>query len=53
MGRRSRDGSVRQVVAFVGLNWRLDGVSLAVEMRKPFDALVEGLLSNKSRGERI
>jgi site-specific DNA recombinase len=43
----------RRILEIVALNWRLDGATLVPEMRKPFDALAEGLLSNISRGERI
>jgi hypothetical protein len=32
------------------LNCKLDGATLVPEMRKPFDVLAEGLLSEKSRG---
>jgi hypothetical protein len=34
------------------LNCRLDGATLVPEMRKPFDVLVEGLLSENSRGDK-
>ena len=34
------------------LNWTLDGVTHCPEMRKPFDVLAEGLLSEKSRGDK-
>ena len=37
----------------VCLNWRLDDVTLIPTMRKPFDVLAEGLISQESRGERI
>lgn len=43
----------RRILEIVCLNYTLDGVTLVPEMRKPFDSLVEGLLSNISRGERI
>jgi DNA invertase Pin-like site-specific DNA recombinase len=43
----------RQILEIVGLNWRLDDVTLIPEMREPFDVLAEGLISGKSRGERI
>jgi hypothetical protein len=33
------------------LNCRLYGATLVPEMRKPFDVLVEGLLSENSRGD--
>jgi hypothetical protein len=32
---------------------RLDGATLVPTMRKPFDVLDEGLLSEKSRGDEI
>ena len=38
---------------FVLLNYRRVGVILAPEMRKPFGENAEGLLSEKSRRERI
>ncbi len=43
----------RQILEIVGLNWRLDDVTLIPEMRKPFDVLAEGLLSKESRGDWI
>ena len=43
----------RRLLEIVFLNCRLDDVTLVPTMRKPFDALVEGLISEKSRGERI
>lgn len=43
----------RRLLEIVCLNSTLDGVTLCPEMRKPFDVLAEGLLSEKSRGERI
>ena len=42
----------RQILEIVCLNWRLDDVTLIPEMRKSFDVLPEGLLSNESRGDR-
>jgi hypothetical protein len=33
------------------LNCTLDGATLVPEIRKPFDVLAEGLLSEKSRGD--
>ncbi len=32
--------------------YRLDGVTLVPSMRKPFDVLAEGLVSEKSRGDK-
>ncbi len=43
----------RQILEILCLNYRLDDVSLCVEMRKPFDLLAKGLDSEKSRGDRI
>jgi site-specific DNA recombinase len=43
----------RQLLEIVFLNFRLDGVSLGYEMRKPFDVLAKGLLVSSSRGDRI
>ncbi len=42
----------RQILEILGLNDRLDNVTLCVQMRKPFDVLAEGLDSEKSRGDR-
>lgn len=42
----------RRILEIIGLNWKLDGVSLVPEMRKPFDILAEGLSLKKSRGDR-
>jgi hypothetical protein len=41
----------RQLLEIVCLNFCLDGASLVVEMRKPFDVLAEGLLVLFSRGD--
>ena len=43
----------RQILEILCLNYRLDDVSLYVEMRKPFDVLAKGLDSEKSRGGGI
>ncbi len=43
----------RRILEIVCLNCRLDGATLVPEMRKPFDVLAEGLVSEKSRGDRI
>ena len=43
----------RRILEIVCLNCRLDGATLVAEMRKPFDVLAEGLVSENSRGERI
>ncbi len=43
----------RRILEIVCLNWKLDGVSLVPEWRKPFDLLAEGLQKKDSRGARI
>ena len=43
----------RRILEIVGLNWRLNDVSLCPTIRKPFDVLAEGLISKKSRGDWI
>ena len=43
----------RRLLEIVFLNCRLDDVNLVPTMRKPFDVLVEGLLSENSRADRI
>jgi hypothetical protein len=43
----------RRLLEIVCLNCVLDGVTLVPEMRKPFDVLAEGLVSEKSRGDQI
>lgn len=43
----------RQILDIVFSNFRLDGVSLCYEMRKPFALLAEGLLVSSNRGDRI
>ncbi len=43
----------RQILEILCLNYRLDDVTLCVQMRKPFDVLAKGLDSEKSRGNRI
>lgn len=43
----------RQLLEMVFLNFRLDGVSLCYEIRKPFDVLVKGLSVSLHRGDRI
>jgi site-specific DNA recombinase len=42
----------RRLLEIVFWNCRLDDATLVPEMRKPFDVLAEGLLSEKSRGDR-
>ena len=39
-------------ISAVCLNCRLDDATLVCEIRKPFDVLAEGLISEKSRGDR-
>jgi hypothetical protein len=41
----------RRLLEIVCLNCTLDGATLVRELRKPFDVLAEGLLSEKSRGD--
>ena len=43
----------RRILEIVCLNLRLDDVTLIPTMRKPFDVLVEGLISVESRGDWI
>ena len=43
----------RRILEIVCLNWRLDDVTLIPTMRKPFDILAEGLISQQSRGDWI
>ena len=43
----------RRLLEIVCLNSTLDGVTLVPEMRKPFDVLAEGLLSENSRDDKI
>jgi site-specific DNA recombinase len=43
----------RRILEIVCLNCRLVDVSLVPQIRKPFDALAEGLLVQSSRGDRI
>lgn len=43
----------RQILDIVFSNFRLDGVTLCYEMRKPFSILAEGLLVPSNRGDRI
>ena len=43
----------RRILEIVFLNCVLDDVTLVPTMRKPFDVLAEGLVSEKSRGDRI
>ena len=43
----------RQILELVCLNFKLHGVTLVPEMRKPFDQLIEGLHVSSSRGDKI
>jgi site-specific DNA recombinase len=43
----------RQLLDIVCLNLCLDDVTLVPEMRKPFDALAEGLILQNSRGDPL
>lgn len=43
----------RRILEIIFLNWKLDGVSLALEMRRPFGQVAEGLQKKDSRGDRI
>ncbi|WP_254512479.1 recombinase family protein [Anatilimnocola floriformis] len=43
----------RRILEIVLLNCQLDGASLCPTIRKPFDQLAEGLVSEKSRDDRI
>lgn len=43
----------RRILEILCLNWKLDGVSLVPEWRKPFDLLAEGLQKKDSRADRI
>ena len=43
----------RRILEILCLNFMLNDATLVPTMRKPFDVLAEGLLSGKSRGERI
>jgi site-specific DNA recombinase len=43
----------RLILEIVCLNCHLDGATLVPQIRKPFDVLAEGLLSEKSRDNWI
>jgi site-specific DNA recombinase len=43
----------RQILDMVFSNFRLNGVTLCYEMRKPFALLAEGLLVSSNRGDKI
>ncbi len=43
----------RRILEIVFLNCRLDDVTLVPTIRKPFDALAEGLISKESRDDKI
>jgi DNA invertase Pin-like site-specific DNA recombinase len=43
----------RKILEILCLNLELDGVSLVFTMRKPFDLVLEGLVFENNRGDRI
>ena len=43
----------RQLLEITCLNFSLEGENLAIQVRKPFDVLAEGLFVPSSRGDRI
>lgn len=43
----------RRILEIVCLNCTLDGSTLCPTIRKPFDVLAEGLISENSRGDRV
>jgi hypothetical protein len=43
---------MRRILEIVCLNCKLDGATLVPEIRRPFDVLVEGLVSDPSRGDK-
>jgi site-specific DNA recombinase len=43
----------RRILEILFLNCRLDDATLVTSIRKPFDILAEGLISDLSRGEGI
>jgi hypothetical protein len=43
----------RRILEIVFLNCQLDDVTLVPTMRKPFDVVAEGLVSNLIRGDWI
>jgi DNA invertase Pin-like site-specific DNA recombinase len=43
----------RGLLQILSLNWKLDGVTLVPELRRPFDRLIEGPLIHSGRTERI
>ena len=43
----------RRILEIVRLNRILDGATPVPEIRKPFDVLAEGLISEKNRGDQI
>jgi site-specific DNA recombinase len=51
--RGSNSSVRREILDVVCLNRTLSDVNLDATKRKPFDFLGEGLISEKSRGERI
>jgi site-specific DNA recombinase len=47
------DDAKRRLLEIVCLNCTLDGATLVRELRKPFDVLAEGLISENSRDDGI
>ncbi len=43
----------RRILDIVGLNYRLDGSNLSIDVRKPFDVLIEGGKKKVSRADKI
>jgi site-specific DNA recombinase len=43
----------RRILEIICLNFQLVDATLVPEMRKPFDVLAKGLISQKCRGDRI
>ncbi len=48
-----RDPEKRRILDIVGLNYRLDGSNLSIDVRKPFDVLIEGVKKKVSRADWI
>jgi hypothetical protein len=43
----------RRILDIVGLNYRLEGSNLSIDVRKPFDVLIKGVKKKQSRADRI
>jgi site-specific DNA recombinase len=52
-GRDADIPGKRRLLQILRLNVRLDGATLCMEMRKPFDSLVEGPLVSSGRTDWI